>query len=208
MVIICPVVDSEWEDQEFVNIIKDYSVAESKIQSTQKPIETTYIEREFWERVEKFQLTRVEQDTRIIAKATRNLVWRILSNRDKSAILTLTAKLACYIKIYNSTQINMLEIDSPAQESNLSTERSPSNSETTENTTPRPVDGLVIARSSSSTTITLDDNEWYDDAAITGESYKAKIKSRLIVASDENLCIWGPWFALLLVRLEKRSITK
>lgn len=41
--------------------------------------------------------------------------------------------------------------------------------------------------------------------ALTGENYKTKIKGRLITASDDNLCIWGPWFALLLVRLEKRS---
>lgn len=97
MVIICSVVDDDLEDKDFIELVKDYAVAESKIQSTQKPIETNYIENEFWERVEKFQLTRMDQDISIIAKATRNLVWGILSNRDKSAILTLAARLACIV---------------------------------------------------------------------------------------------------------------
>lgn len=47
MVINCPIVESEWEDQEFFELIKDYSNSEAKIQSTQKPAETTYIEKEF-----------------------------------------------------------------------------------------------------------------------------------------------------------------
>lgn len=188
MVIICPVVDAEWEDQDFVNIIKDYTISEAKIQSTQKPIETNYIESEFWERVEKFQLTRVDQDTRIIGKATRNLVCRLLSNKDKSAILTLAAKLSCYIKIYNNTQINILEMESPEQESSGSTERSPTNTTVTEDTTPSPVDGLVPTRSSSSTTISLEDNEWFDDTPIPGESYRAVIKARL---KDARIFVYG-----------------
>lgn len=50
MVNICSVVDEDLEDTEFVALVKDYSVSESRIQSTQKPIETNYQEQEFWDR--------------------------------------------------------------------------------------------------------------------------------------------------------------
>lgn len=139
MVNICSVVDEDLEDTEFVALVKDYSVSESRIQSTQKPIETNYQEQEFWDRVEKFQLIRIDQDCSIIAKATKNLVWGILSNKDKSAILTLAARLACYIKVYNSTKIYMLDIKEPDEETSINSE----NTETgTTDTTPRTVDGL------------------------------------------------------------------
>lgn len=143
MVVICSVVDENFDDKEFVNLVTDYGIAESKIQSTQKPIETNYVEGEFWGRVEKFQLTRIDQDCSIIAKATRNLVWGILSNKDKSVILTFAAKSACYIKVYNSTQISMLDIKEPDREPPENSIHTDTDTLQSEETTTRPVDGTV-----------------------------------------------------------------
>lgn len=179
-------------------------MSEQKIHSTQKPVETQYVESEFWNRVELFTLKRAELPNRTIATATRNLVWGLLTNKDKSAVLTLAARLACYIKVHNSSETNMLEIETIAQETTVPPVVTPT-TPATESEPSVQTDATPLALSTSSNINTLEDPKWYDGVEIHENSYKAKIKTRLIKATDNNLCIWGPWFALLLVRLEKRS---
>lgn len=64
-------------------------------------------------------------------------------------------------------------------------------------------DATIPIPATSSNNISQDDNKWFDQNAIVTNPYKKSILERLHKAND-NLCIWGPWFGLLIIRLEER----
>lgn len=139
-----------------IDILTDYTISEQKIHSTQKPVETQYIESEFWARVNQFTLKRAELTNRTIAIAVRNLVWGLLDNKDKSAVLTLAARLACYIKVHNSSETNMLEIETIATNQNANQTVTPTTPPSSNETTPS-TDATPVVLDTSSSIITLED---------------------------------------------------
>lgn len=219
----CNIVDEGDEYDYFRREVIEYTKSENKIQSTQKPLDSEYKETEFWERINNFLLLRVKLDKSIIAKATRNLFWGLVSNRDKSSILHYAARLSCYIAAYNDIDSYMLDIKQPEEPVNhpgrqeqASIEdrtRQPTQEESDdeseepiqEQTGTNTSDATAIDDTTTSSNITLDDNKWFIDTKPEGEGNRTKVWQRLKDASQDDLCIWGPWFALLVIRLEKRS---
>lgn len=124
----------------------------------------------------------------------------ILTNKDKSAILTLAAKIACYIKKPSNINEYMLDIEAPTNNRNTPP---PDPNDTSDDTR---TDATPITTRTLSNEINLGDNKWFEKRGQATENLKKDLIDKLEKIGEQNLSLWGPWFSLLLIRLEKRSI--
>lgn len=131
--------------------------------------------------------------------AVKNIVAGILTNKDKSAVLTLAAKIACYIRKPSNVKEFMLDITSPI---NTGTTVPPTTQSTSEGSTS---DATPVTLTSIVNEITLGDNKWFAEKEATTDDFKRLLFDQLDKAKDLDLALWGPWFCLSLLRLEKRS---
>lgn len=93
----------------------------------------------------------------------------------------------------------MLEISSP---NNVPT-TVPPNTQSTSGSSG--TDASTITPTTAANEITLNDNRWFVEKEESTDDFKKPLYEKLTSAKESDLCLWAPWFCLLLIRLEKRS---
>lgn len=187
-------------DKRFFDKVVKYNNFEKNLHSTQKISEIEYEQVAFWRQVSIFKLYRINVDDTILDKAIRNVIAGILSNKDKSAILTLAAKVACYIKKPSNFKEYLLDITSPRRENPTETPEENTSSASTRTDATRRTD------TTAPNEINLGDHKWFEKLVDSSDPFKKDVIERLKEAKTPNSVLWGPWFCLLLVRLETRSL--